>query len=345
MELRRKKTKFALTSIDFVYNRLCELGVPCAAIISPENTIFETLKRAADYGQLAVSKNAQIAVGMITVNQNDEFSTTGKFNQDAMIAVHQMLLQVGRTTEATVHQFGLDQFIIYGTRGSVEQIISYFESPDTFEKIERVINITVSIGFGFGRTAKTAEENARIALYYASKNTLSSKAFLVTDEKEVIGPLYSDRKSYHLKSESSEVLDLAERAGVSVTTIHKLLQFLKLRTENRFTAKDLAEYFEVGRRSAERMLKKFMEHKLVEVGGWTGTSGSKAAEKLEIAPFIDDHDWRRNWNRAVHGKRIVNQHSRGRWCASCLCGHWNHGLFCNDGHRRNGHSYSFCRVF
>ncbi len=263
----RKKTKFALTSIDFVNKRLNALGIPCFSMIVPENTIYEALKRAADYGELVISKNSQIAVGMITVNQYQAFLSTGRFSQDGTIAVYQMLLDVGKATEATIHQMGLDQFIIYGTRKSIEQIISYFQNPSLFKKIERVLNITVSVGFGFGQTAKAAEENARIALFYANKNTDSTSAYLVTDEKEVFGPLNADAKTFQLRSENQDVLDIVEKTGVGVATIYKLLQFLKLRNENRFTAKDLAEYLEVSRRNAERILKKLMDHQFVIVIG------------------------------------------------------------------------------
>lgn len=40
-----------------------------------------------------------------------------------------------------------------------------------------------------------------------------------------------------------------------------------MRRDNRFTAGDIAEYLQVSRRSAERLLKKLVDCKLVEVVG------------------------------------------------------------------------------
>lgn len=260
-------TKFALTSVDYVYSRLCELEIPCFLMIVPEKAIYDAVKSAADYGQLMISKNSQIAIGIVNVNQAQSFITSGVFNQEATIVLHQMILEISKSAEVTIHQLGLDQFIIYGTRGGIEQIIIEFQSILFLDKINQLLNVTVSVGFGFGITAKVAEEHARIALFYASKNTDKNHVYLVTDEKEVIGPLNSDVKSYHLKSESKDVLDVAEETGLGVATINKIIQFLKLRRVNRFTAKDLAEYLEISRRSSERIIRRFVVHHFVEVVG------------------------------------------------------------------------------
>ncbi|QRG66724.1 transcriptional regulator [Brevibacillus choshinensis] len=258
------RCNLVLTSVDYVYEQLKLLGIPCINMIVPEKSIRETVARAAHIGQLMISENAQIAVGLAAINQLDGDGEGAK--PDAGIMLQQLLLELGKETDASIQQLGLDQFILYGTRGSIEQMTDHFTRMPVMGSMEHLFGVTISMGFGFGMTAKEAEAHARIGLFHARKQKESS-AFLVTHEKEVIGPLGAANKAYHLKSEDRELLHIAELTGLSIATVSKLSSFIKLRRENRFTATDLSEYLQLSRRSAERILKKMIEQHFVESVG------------------------------------------------------------------------------
>ncbi len=262
------QSTLALTGFDYVYSRLRELGIPCVPLMVPGKNIRDTVKQAVAYGMLKISKSSQIAVGIASINQIDGSKyPTGSLVQEATIVLQQQLLELVKETDATVQKLGMDQFVIYGTRGSIEHMIEFKRILSLLNYVEQHSRATVSIGFGFGLTAKEAESNARIALFHAGKITNESGAFLVTDEKEVIGPLNAELKTFHLKSENKEILEIAEKIGISVATVNKLVQFVKLRRDNRFTATDLAEYLGIRRRSSERILKKFIDHQVIEAVG------------------------------------------------------------------------------
>ncbi|RAT98437.1 HTH domain-containing protein [Brevibacillus sp. Leaf182] len=261
----QKKSHFALTGVDYVYRRLREMNIPSVSLVSPDKNIRDAVNQAVAYGQLKISKNSQIAVGIVAIQQNDGPPVETQW-QDATIILLQELLELVKETDASIQKWGLDQFIIYGTRGSIEQMIESGKIMQVLGNVDLLAKVTIVIGFGFGLTAKEAEANARIAIYHAQK-TKESSAYLVTDEKEVIGPLNTESKTFRLKSENKEVLEIAEKTGASVATITKIMQFVKLRRDNRFTASDLAEYLQISRRSSERTLKKLIEHQVVEVVG------------------------------------------------------------------------------
>ncbi|MCC8438463.1 HTH domain-containing protein [Brevibacillus sp. M2.1A] len=261
----QKQSHFALTGVDYVYRQLREMNIPSASLVSPDKNIRDAVNQAIAYGQLKISKNSQIAVGIAAIQQNDGPPVETQW-QDATIILLQELLELVKETDASIQKLGLDQFIIYGTRGSIEQMIEFGKIMQVVGNVDLLAKVTVAIGFGFGLTAKEAEANARIAIYHAQK-TKESSAYLVTDEKEVIGPLNTESKSFQLKSENKEVLEIAEKTGASVATITKIMQYVKLRRDNRFTASDLAEYLQISRRSSERTLKKLIEHQVVEIVG------------------------------------------------------------------------------
>ncbi|MGG4496536.1 transcriptional regulator [Brevibacillus reuszeri] len=260
------ESKFALTGVDYVYARLRELNIPCAPLIVPDKNIRDAIQQAVAYGQLKISKNSQIAVGIAAINQVEAGYQAESQMQDATIILLQELLELVKETDASIQKLGMDQFIIYGTRGSIEQMMEYGKIAHVLENVSRLCKVTVSMGFGFGLTAKEAEANARIAIYHARK-TQESNAYLVTDEKEVIGPVNTEAKIFQLKSENKAVLEIAEKSGSSVATINKLIQYVKLRRDNRFTATDLAEYLQISRRSSERTVKKLIDHQVIEVVG------------------------------------------------------------------------------
>lgn len=263
-----KETKFAITNIDYVYGRLQQLGIPCTYLIVPNKAIADSITQLVTYCELATSKNAEIAIGFVVFQQKEEILPDfSNIKYDTSIILQQILLDLVRETETSVRMIGMDQFIIYGTHGSIEKMLNNQKLNSLFQRMDHFPNITVSIGFGYGTTAKEAEEHGRIALYYAKQNLDAHQVFLTTSEKKIIGPYNAMPKTHELKSEEKHVLEIAELTKLSVSTISKLFQFVRLHQDKSFTTVELAEYFEISRRSAERLIKKLMEQHYAEKVG------------------------------------------------------------------------------
>lgn len=263
-----KQTKFAITNIDYVYGHLQKLGIPSTYLIVPDKAIADSITQLITYCELATSKSAEIAIGFVVFHQKeDDLQDFSTIRYDTSIILQQILLDLVRETETSIRMIGMDQFIIYGTRGSIEKILDEQKLNSLFRRMDHFPIISVSIGFGYGTTAKEAEEHGRIALYYAKKNSDKHQVFLTTSEKKIIGPYNAKSKTYVLKSEEKNVLELAELTQLAVSTISKLIQFMKLRQDKSFTSVELAEYLEVSRRSAERIIKKLMQQNRAEKVG------------------------------------------------------------------------------
>ncbi|WP_289140091.1 transcriptional regulator [uncultured Brevibacillus sp.] len=264
----KNNCQWALTCVEIVYRQLQKFGIPCSLMIDPEKNIHDTIQKAIMLGQIAIKKKSQITVGLISFNQQVDFAfDSGHLKKDATIVLQQVLLELVKETETSIQQVELDQLILYGTRGSIEQLIDPITLDPFLQKINQFPGLSVSIGFGFGLSAKEAEANAKIALYHAQKNTEVNSVFLVTDEKKVIGPLNANSKILSLKNESKKVLEIADRTGISGVLLTKLQRFLKLRRENTVTVNELAEYLEISRCGAERLLKKLLGQNYAEKVG------------------------------------------------------------------------------
>jgi hypothetical protein len=262
----QKKISMVITSIDYVYVNLVKRGIPCVNMLIPEKSIKDTLEKAIGFGDLLISQHSQIAVGYLSVNETDE-DGIGEVDTLKLNQLNQELINITHKIDASVQQLSPSQFMLYGTRGGVEFLTNSSENSHTLTTLEQLAGRTLSIGFGFGITAKEAETNAKIALLHSQETTDKSTAFIVTEEKKVLGPINGERKNYHLKTEDKRILSIAKETGTSVATITKLIEWVIIRKQNSFTAHELADYLQVTRRSAERILKKLLDHHFVKIVG------------------------------------------------------------------------------
>ncbi|QUG42759.1 transcriptional regulator [Psychrobacillus sp. INOP01] len=263
------KIDFIITSVDYVYSMLREKGIPSVPMNVPEKAVVDTIHKAITYGRLAISKNAEIAIGLVTFSLSDnaihEFDT---MEQNTTIFLHQMMLNFARKHDYSLRLIGMDQFILYGTRGSLDKFIEKENLEEFFHQVEKSYGISMNIGFGLGYSARIAEGNARIALYHARKKAEQRHSiYIVSENQEIINPLQGKDKVYSLKSEDDYILSIASATRMSVSTITKLVRFEALRRSTSFTTIDLEEYLGISRRSAERILKSLIECNYVKKVG------------------------------------------------------------------------------
>ncbi|MDQ0889806.1 hypothetical protein QFZ81_004894 [Paenibacillus sp. V4I9] len=267
----QKKVDYVLTSVSSVYSKLLHLGVNVYRMLFPEKNIKSAIRNAVAQGELLVSKNSQVAVGLVSIDRftDSNVSDMDSTSQEIVLKLHQILIAYFKKINASIQYLGQDRFLIYGTRGSVNYITNNGAKIHVLDEIREKLNITVSIGFGFGLTVNDAEQNAQIALFHAKKST--GQAYVVTNEKEVIGPLGDEPQdklqSYSLRSEDKNILSIAEKTGISVANLSKIIGFLEIRGTDGFTSGDLSDFLQVGRRSAERILKKLTDNDFARIIG------------------------------------------------------------------------------
>ncbi|PAQ15598.1 hypothetical protein CD798_05880 [Bacillaceae bacterium SAOS 7] len=245
------KVDLIITSIHAVSDQLKQENIPCIQMVEPERNIIEALKEAKMLGELQQSQQAQVAIGLVKL----ESSTEKKTNSH----IYQRLMNVAKQINCTLQQSTSDFFVLYGTKGSMEFLVKNMDLLHSLYADVEKQEQTVSIGLGFGLTIVEAERNAHIALNYSEKQEAENTIHIVTEEQTVINPQKKSPTVSVLKSENEVVVQLAKELKMSVTNVMKMAQFVASRPMNRFTASDVSEYFEVSKRSAERLLKKFLE--------------------------------------------------------------------------------------
>lgn len=260
---KEKKIDFVLTSIGQVERALRERGVQCQRMKIPKRNMEKAIDEAITKAKFKLTKSAQIAVGFVKIKNFEQIvSEKGDFyGQERLLKLHQILLKHTHQTYASVFYNGNNQFVIFGTRGILDNITHHFRDFPLVQEIESQLELPVKIGFGLGLTAKQAEHHAKVALRECEQIPRSN-CFIVNERNELIGPLGGMEKVAQ-----SQLYRSLRRAKFNQETAQKIAKFSMMRGYKPFAADDLAEYLNVTKRRGEQTIQKLLKNRIIEVSG------------------------------------------------------------------------------
>ncbi|HFK1765571.1 transcriptional regulator [Bacillus wiedmannii] len=240
----------ALTSIHAVYDELQKIGIPSERMIDPKQSIIHGLKDAKIKAELAKSHSATVGACMIS---------SLELREDLL----EQLDAISKALHGSFKKVDEMTFILYTTRGDIESIIKTNMINTLFASIEG----TIAMGFGYGKTVKEAEQNAKIAQSFAKNNPIDYCFYILTSDKELFGPFPKEQRVQSLKNENPELMKIAKETKLSPANLSKIIQFSQSHPSLKFTAADLSEYLQVTRRSTERLLKKLVDYGYAHICG------------------------------------------------------------------------------
>ncbi|QED46822.1 helix-turn-helix domain-containing protein [Cytobacillus dafuensis] len=236
----------AITSVHAVYNQLHHLGIPVMRMADPKTALIRGLENAKEKAEYKKSKASQAAVGYISIH-----------------SVHQRkkLESFAHAIHATVQEINDSLFALYCTRGDIEALNS-----DVLQQLFTETEET-AVGFGYGVSIKDANKNAMIALSFAEKDQEKDCCYILTESKELLGPFPHKKMQQKLVNTHPDLYLIAQKAKLSPANLSKMIEFAKNEQMHHFTSADLADYLQVTRRSAERMIKKLSDHGYIQIIG------------------------------------------------------------------------------
>ena len=260
---QEKKIDYVLTSVGEVEKELLKENVRCKRITMPKRNMEKAIEKAIEMAKHRISKNAQIAVGFVKIKNFEQIiSDKGDFfGQELILKLHQILLAFAHQTYASVLYNGNNQFVIFGTRGILDNITNNYQEFPLIQEIESQLRISIHVGFGLGLTAKQAENFAKMALKEC-EHMPHSTCFIVNDQGKIIGPLGGAENF-----SQSPLYQLLRQARLNHETSQKFVRFSVLRDFKPFSAHDLAEYFNVTKRGAELTIQKLLQNQIIEIIG------------------------------------------------------------------------------
>ncbi|WP_230874999.1 MarR family transcriptional regulator [Lysinibacillus cavernae] len=252
------KTSLALTSLHAVYIELQKLGVPAKYMVESKQTFTMTINTALDAYKHTLLSASQIAVVSICSKQN-------------LLVNHQAFLhnleKICKRFQARVTQSQQEPYVIISTRGVIEKLEPNYLSS-IIEQCERQFETFFTIGIGYGYSLHEAEVHSSQALFFTSKWKDSSTVMCLVDaDNRLHGPLFENNKEISLSSNNKEILEIAEKVKMSAKNLNVMKQFISVTNNRPFSAAELAQYMNLSRRSAERIIIRLIEQDYFMLAG------------------------------------------------------------------------------
>ncbi|MDB5084984.1 MAG: hypothetical protein JWN30_1870 [Bacilli bacterium] len=282
----------ALTGNKSVSEELAALGIPNEWVVPTEQDMIVTLERALLSTESRRSKESQIVVGLVNV---DEFSHLigSRFTehdvQKMKLDIHRMLLGYVETLDGHLTHLGGDEYLFITTRGIFERETGGYKYIALARDAEKTFGVTFSIGIGFGSSANEAGTHCRLALRHA-KEAGGNHCFIVREDKGVIGPLEMTRPlEYDASLLDAEIIKKAEVAGMTIPYLSKIVSQVARKGKTEYTAQELASILGVSIRSTHRFLLQWHDTGLVEIIGEEKSQSKGRPKQIYRLSFIHDY--------------------------------------------------------
>lgn len=264
---KSKKTKAAVTCLQKPHEELSRIGILTYRIYPTKSIIRSTLEKALLYGESTKLKETQIA--LIIVRAED---VNGMLNEQTsyqvrrlMLELEQILLDYSEERQASMLKIGDTEFMLVTTRGGLEEYPNLYSDSQLLRKIKTNSPLRVSVGIGYGRTARMAETNARTALSLSAREG-GNCYFLTVEGGNVLGP-YMPEVSTSPEKLSIDLEDLAEKLNMSVLNLRKIKTAIHHINKTEITAQELGVAMNLSERSARRILSQMEKKGVAKITG------------------------------------------------------------------------------
>lgn len=284
----------ALTGIEEVANELHALAVPYEWVTPTQQDMSIALERALLATKTRRDKESQIVFGLVNIDNMS--NTLSKYTSEhdvqlLKISIQQMLLDYVKQLDGHLITLGGEEYSFITTRGIFERETRGYKFIPLLQDAKTKLGITFSLGVGFGLTAAEAGNHARLALSQ-SIDLGGNVCYIVREDRSVLGPVdittHTQYERYDLAITDPELLEKAEKAGMSAAYMTKIMARVARHQKVEYTAQDLATTLKVTVRSAHRILLKLMDAELVDIIGEEKLTHRGRPRRIYRLTFVDD---------------------------------------------------------
>lgn len=237
---RSNKIKLIITSVHQLYNRLVQEGIPVIAMMDSKTATIQKIESIKAKALLQKSNANRAAAGIVYCSDCD-FTA---------------FLQLSKMMHASYKKSAKNCYEIYTTTGSLQAMLHHKQFVQFLELFKQ----PYSIGLGYGENFSEAMKHAEEALEFAKPNEI----YLLNALRELTGPYPKKNTVLPLQLQNSKIIEMSKKTKLSALNLSKIMAFINERQSHQFTAQDLADYLHVTRRTAERSIKKLLEHQYLE---------------------------------------------------------------------------------
>ncbi len=242
-----------------VYEALQARDVPCELITHTHFSIKKGINRIVGKIYFRESSNVQPAVGIIQIDDFERLSTRfmDEFRlQKRLLRVYEKVLDFQDDMSSFVVSGDSGRYYFISTRFLVEKYTdNYRDFPFLFE-VFSALNLTVSIGVGYGSNPMSAFHNAKEALLSAQEQGNTVK--ILTEQGDLITPRSGGDQALKTRWADDRVGELCARTGIGPVNIAKISGFLERHRKSNVTVYELSKALRITTRSGSRLMAKLV---------------------------------------------------------------------------------------
>lgn len=230
------QVKLIITSVHHLYERFQRENIPVMTIIDSKTATIQKIENLKSAVLLKKSNENRATAGIIKCHDDD----------------FEVFLHFADMIHANYKQISAGNYELYATSGALQSLLNDIHLEEKLKQFKKPF----SIGFGYGQSFVEAMHHAKEAVQFAKENEI----FLLNEQSELSGPYPQKNTTLKLKLTNDNIREMAEKTTLSALNLSKVMTFIAERQSHEFTAQDLADYLHVTRRTAERTIKKLLDH-------------------------------------------------------------------------------------
>ncbi|MGF7185208.1 hypothetical protein GGQ84_001294 [Desulfitispora alkaliphila] len=258
----------AITGISTVCKMLQSHNVPSLLLTPNVNAIKNKLYDLLEKIRIENMIISQIVVISIEIDINNEYDMILENEYSVMLQktrITEEVYKFAQRIQAAVIETEKN-YLLFTTKQILEFETKNLRELPILSSTKNKTNNTISVGIGFGITAREAKSNAIIGKNKSLKMG-GNQCFVVYDKKlmERITPL--DRANNNSTPLDLPYKDISEKSGISINTIYQLKCIMDIYRKDTFTTLELSEEFGNSLRSMNRIIKKLEQAGYIEIVG------------------------------------------------------------------------------
>ncbi|BEP29750.1 HTH domain-containing protein [Helicovermis profundi] len=264
-----------ITGISSIYEYLLSKNIPTIMIEPTIDTIKQSIQHFRLKHEFGIMEDRQIVVISIEIDLPNEYSLINENEYQLMLnkmKVSEEIYLFAQKIQAAVVEVGFSGYLLFSTKKILEIETENMNNLKILATVSKKTNNTLSMGIGYGVTAREAKYNANQGMIKA-RNSGGNKGYLVYYNK-TIGPITSNKSSEKENSIIDEMyLKIAEKSDLSVNIIYKLHCVIEQNKKNNFTSAELSDELGLSKRSVNRIISK------LELNNFATIVGKKVISK------------------------------------------------------------------
>ncbi|MCT4595764.1 MAG: hypothetical protein N4A57_16065 [Anaeromicrobium sp.] len=259
-----------ITGIESVYKKLLLRKIPCFKSKNTSNIIREMVTKLKLKHLVHINQTNQIVVLVVEMDLPDEQSIINK-NEYQMalknMKISEQIYLFAQRIQAAVIELSFGNYILFSTRSILESETNNLREIELISMINKNTTSTVSIGIGYGRTAREAKYGANLGKERAKKCG-GNRVFVVYEGEKIIGPINNLQSNNEKEEQIDEkFIEIARKSGLGINTIFKLHSIVKQYRLNSVTPSELARLYGITLRSMNRIIRKLEQSGYVKIVG------------------------------------------------------------------------------